>query len=263
MMDGPPRPGQMSYPFMLQVPDWLPASMMLGGGADYTNAMLSIEYYLKAQFVPTNNKDWVHQGLSSFRGTRTVYLYRPSIQTPQVNIRIDSTTEVGNFLCCSGSESVSQVMYSKNQFYLGEKAMVRIICDNTNCGKDVKNFKFKLLRYHGAYDNGGHNHNEKVDYLFTMKYPGCAAGEKVDRTFELDIPTEDKLVNHGLKAKMHPDQHPMFHSFSTSFQGKLISVNYVLKLFVKHKSWNEIGEGRVISQPIKIMQPPMTVVSSQ
>lgn len=30
-MDGPPRPGQMSYPFVLKIPDWLPASMLMTG----------------------------------------------------------------------------------------------------------------------------------------------------------------------------------------------------------------------------------------
>ena len=30
-VDGAPRPGQYSYPFSLMIPDWLPASMMLGG----------------------------------------------------------------------------------------------------------------------------------------------------------------------------------------------------------------------------------------
>jgi hypothetical protein len=33
-------------------------------------------------------------------------------------------------------------------------------------------------------------------------------------------------------------------------------VQYYLKCFVKHDAWNEFGQGKFVSQPIKIMQPP-------
>lgn len=62
---------------------------------------------------------------------------------------------------------------------------------------------------------------------------------------------------------MHPDLHPMLKSFSISLSGKLITVNYVLKVFVKHEAWNEFGEGKVVSLPIQILQPPMQIVSQQ
>jgi len=48
-MDGPPRPGQYSFPFSLVIPDWLPASMMLGG--DWEDRMI-VKYSLMAQFTP-------------------------------------------------------------------------------------------------------------------------------------------------------------------------------------------------------------------
>lgn len=62
---------------------------------------------------------------------------------------------------------------------------------------------------------------------------------------------------------MHADLHPMLRSFSSSFNGKIFSVSYVLKVFIKHDSWNEFGEGKVASLPIMILQPPMTVVSQE
>ena len=78
-VDGPPMPGQWSYPFTLQIPEWLPASMMLGG--DHEQAQLSISYCLRAQFTPMNGCDWSvpQKGISSFRGTRMIYLYRPQV----------------------------------------------------------------------------------------------------------------------------------------------------------------------------------------
>ena len=55
----------------------------------------------------------------------------------------------------------------------------------------------------------------------------------------------------------------MLKSFSISVQGKLVTVSYILKVFVKHDSWNEYGEGMVASMPIQILQPPMQIVSQQ
>ena len=55
----------------------------------------------------------------------------------------------------------------------------------------------------------------------------------------------------------------MFKSFSTSVAGKMIHIAYTLKVFVKHDAWNELGEGKVVSLPIKIVQPPMTIISQE
>ena len=54
---------------------------------------------------------------------------------------------------------------------------------------------------------------------------------------------------------------PMLQSFSISVHGKIVQVEYILKAFVKHDSWNEFGEGKVASMPIQILQPPMQIVS--
>ena len=72
--DGPPPLGQFTFPFALQIPDWVPASMMLSG--EYENALLSIRYSIRAQMTPKNKGDWADAkiGLSSFRGTRMIYI---------------------------------------------------------------------------------------------------------------------------------------------------------------------------------------------
>ena len=78
-VDGPPPVGQYTYPFALQIPDWLPASMMLSG--DHEQARLSIKYSIRAQFTPKTQDGWTNAklGISSFRGTRMIYIQRPSV----------------------------------------------------------------------------------------------------------------------------------------------------------------------------------------
>jgi hypothetical protein len=44
--------------------------------------------------------------------------------------------------------------------------------------------------------------------------------------------------------------------------GGLFTVTYTLRVFVKHDSWNEFGEGNCIILPLKIMQHPVEVMST-
>ena len=53
----------------------------------------------------------------------------------------------------------------------------------------------------------------------------------------------------------------MLKRFNNSVQGKLFEVSFILKVFVKHDSWNEYGEGMVVSFPIQILGQPFEIVS--
>lgn len=55
----------------------------------------------------------------------------------------------------------------------------------------------------------------------------------------------------------------MLPVMSTSFHGRIIDVDYVLKLFVKHESWNEFGEGQAVSLPIQILTPPLQMQAQE
>ena len=49
----------------------------------------------------------------------------------------------------------------------------------------------------------------------------------------------------------------MLKSFSSTVKGKIIQVDYYLKVFVKYHAWNDWGEGHSVSLSIDILQPPM------
>ena len=54
-------------------------------------------------------------------------------------------------------------------------AKVRVITDNTQCKKDIKNFKFKLVRrYEGDADVT--RVCEQVKDIVNLKFEGCASG---------------------------------------------------------------------------------------
>ena len=56
------------------------------------------------------------------------------------------------------------------------------------------------------------------------------------------------------------DVRPLLSAFSTSFHGKRIDIDYVLKIFVKHDAYTQGGEGEVVSLPIQIMTPPTRIM---
>ena len=53
LVDGPLGVGQWSFPFTLQLPDWLPASMGYASHGRGSNTIL-IYYNIFAQFTPIN-----------------------------------------------------------------------------------------------------------------------------------------------------------------------------------------------------------------
>ena len=102
-----------------------------------------------------------------------------------LNFKFDLKSEIGGCLCFTkGTPSTSQVFFEKNQYYLGEVAKVRVITDNTQCSKDIKNFKFKLVRRYEGDANIAHV-CENVQDVVNLKFEGCKSGETVDKIFTL------------------------------------------------------------------------------
>jgi hypothetical protein len=61
----------------------------------------------------------------------------------------------------------------------------------------------------------------------------------------------EKTVTPGLK--MVKEEKPLLDQFTCSFSGLIMRVEYSLKFFVKHKAWNDFGEGKHITVPIRIL----------
>ena len=66
--------------------------------------------------TPNNQEDWadVHRGISSFKSTKMIYVYRPQLQTPPVNLEIAVRSEVGGFLGMGTSVANSKIIFEKS-----------------------------------------------------------------------------------------------------------------------------------------------------
>ena len=51
------------------------------------------------------------------------------------------------------------------------------------------------------------------------------------------------------------EEMPLLTTISNSMSGRLFQIEYSLKFFVKHDSWDEFGEGTCVEMPVKIVQP--------
>jgi len=158
------------------------------------------------------------------------------------------------------SESTTEFTFEKNEFFPGEKANVRVVCDNSGCSKAVKSFKFKVHRAYKAFSHKKEHYSHAENYLSAIKEAGCGAKSKVDKVFKISIPNHDPVREQYFET--HPDEMQSLKDFSCSMQGGLFSVTYNLRVFVKHDSWNEFGEGNCLMLPIKIWQNPVNILSS-
>ena len=72
--------GQYTYPFMLYLPNWLPDSTLL---KTKIGEVFSVEYTVRAQFIPRNVRDFVvdaripdrYRNISIFRGSQKILVY--------------------------------------------------------------------------------------------------------------------------------------------------------------------------------------------
>ena len=86
-----------------------------------------------------------HWNVSVFRGSRRIHIYKLVEEIPLKNYKLQIRSQVG-FKLFGSTESVAEIKFTKNVFYPGELIDIHLSCDNSQCSKDVKSYKFKLHR---------------------------------------------------------------------------------------------------------------------
>lgn len=196
--------------------------------------------------------------MSQVRGARELFISRPRCEAPEIKLSKELVCQVGGFMGVMADKSVTEIFVTKNEFYFGEKAWVRVVCDNLKCDKPVKSFKLKVSRKYIGLSQKRAKSTELSGYIATIKLPGCPAKSKVDRILEIDLPAAD--IQKPLKpwSRYECDKDVKFgERIGQSVSGRLIMIEYHLNVFVKHDSWSEFGEGNCISVPIRVLQPPI------
>jgi hypothetical protein len=111
-------------------------------------------------------------------------VYRPAVILAQASLKFNLTNKIGGMFGLGMTSCHSQIIFERNEYYLGDKAVVKIICDNSKCSKAVRCFKIKLHRIHKAKDIK-RNESKHGEYCKVLKAEGCPANTKVERLYTL------------------------------------------------------------------------------
>jgi hypothetical protein len=65
------------------------------------------------------------------------------------------------------------------------------------------------------------------------------------------------------KIHTYLDEDKLFAMITPSINGRIIDVNYYIKVFVKYDGMSEFGEGECIEMPIRIIQKPHQLKTSE
>ena len=181
------------------------------------------------------------------------------------------TSKIGGMMGLGGDIVNTDVTFERNQYYGGDKVTVKVVCDNSKCSTAVKSFKLKFKRKvfmlgERITVQGDRIQllNKQSKYLYAHKDTdhGCGAKKKVERELTMDIPQIDpdfaKMNNQNLKEH----ETKMMEQMQASCNGAIFSVQYSLKVFVRHDSKQQFGEGACVTFPIKILERPVEYVPS-
>lgn len=157
-------------------------------------------------------------------------------------------SKMGGLFGFKPSVCTTSVEINKNCFHPGEVIKINIDCDNTQSSNAVKSYKFKLHRkVHGVVNTDqGQLQIHKSEYVNAVKTPkGCPAGERLQETFEFKIPRKESSTSDDKMTAV----------LSGSAAGKNISIEYYLRVFVKHNGLLVLGEGECCGYPLRIHTP--------
>ena len=104
---------------------------------------------------------------------------------PPKELKCQLDNKIGGLFGIAKTRAITQIIFENNEYYVGDKIRVKIICDNSKCSNKVKEFKLKLYRrfytvkktilepeFYG---------NEESDFIQVFTAPGCPAKTKVER----------------------------------------------------------------------------------
>ena len=194
-VDGPPRPGTWTYPFSLELPDWLPMSFKHGFTSE-----LSIIYTVYARFTPINDQDWSDKKkmVSSFMATKDITIDRPPSMEPDEPIDYQLKSSVGGFIGISKTKCNTQIHLDKKEFYLGERIAIRLQIDNSGCEKDVKNVKVRIQETRKGTTNKHlitKTHKSKTYHFQKKDIERVPRGETAEKVIFIDVGASDFLYN--------------------------------------------------------------------
>jgi len=250
------EPGQYKYPFVIKLPDWLPASFLL---SDYEpekgRKVMKIKYRMLAKMAPSDKTDSSAGAfLPQFKAKRLIVIQTIGDRDKTVDYltnkdkfryNFNYSKRSGKQLLLQGPTAHVNMSVDKQFYYCGETVKAWVNLDNLRSQVGVESYEFELVRrIQGAGLNkflmgkaGGNKVYDFVEVHSVMKkeHPSKCTSEMVEGVeVELELPTIDENSWSPMPFDQHIDEEQLCSTFSPSFNGKIFKVFYELVLRVKY-----------------------------
>ncbi|CDW80504.1 UNKNOWN [Stylonychia lemnae] len=236
--DGIVQPGQYSFPFVYNLPEWLPSNVVY---ISDKSSRFWINYKLKAT-LEQNFEDQNKAPLKPFMSRRKLYIHKKPEQ-PHFNKELKLEKNIKTFYFIKQGLSKVDLVFEKDTFSQGEVGKVLCNVDNTKCDKDIESITILFRSITVGKDNKKKLY-KKVDTLSKTKYDGVKSGTSKTLNLELSI-IDDLLVK---KKKDYVDNYMKSHKQKLTDQdyeitknllpttvGSIIQCNYMLEVQMIHK----------------------------
>jgi len=249
------RVGHYTFPFELEVPNWLPVSAKLR--EHHEDAQVSARYSLIAQLTPVFNKDYVGNPInrvSTFRVKREVMAFHQTIPiAPRNDLVFKQQAEVkSGLLGKKKSYSVLDVIFNKNTYYLNEIINFKLISNNEDSKKDVSKIVVSLMRtWNIKAQNESTSHKR---YIRELSLAGVPKGKKAERDVQFQLPVDEAYPPALQNGHGPPADAALYKAFTPTLAGALFKVQYVLNVF---QYIEKQDDPIVIAFPITILLPAL------
>lgn len=246
--------GQYSYPFTLNLPEWLPQSVLCFNTPDPKKPMLlntlKIRYNLiaviegtpeadegagqeapqlqrRATIIKTQKKGVTLMEMQNMMAMRRITIITPEFSQPLLNqeIKIQSKIKAMGLMGAGSCEYTCK--FEKDVLYPNETIKLEVFIDNSKCSKKIEKYKIKLLKRTQVFNLKTTKPIYTNDFILqSEKLDGnCDAKSTETKTFEFRIPTSifttDSEEN---RIKIPLPEKPLAQGPTSSISARLFKV---------------------------------------
>ena len=255
--DGHVPAGQFSFPFSVQVPNWLPPSFMWKYHDSDEKYKALIRYKIKAYIVDNHKKDKPIYG-------KRVLLVNPNPPPMAQAAEMVNKSEVKT--CCCFGQGPAEIMayFERNVYYPTETAKAFIRMDNSKCAKDIEHISMKLMR--SVRITAGNTTKAKEWKMAGLRQPGMTAGKAEERTMELNLSefaqnfgSTLKVQRKGEKQYSQEEIH-LAANIQPVVMGKLIQCNYFIDVKPNYGSCDCCRNPPKVRMPMFLCNPQFQIM---
>jgi len=246
--------GQFSFPFQVQVPNWLPPSFLWKYRDMDEKYKASIKYKIKAYIQDRTGRDKPIYG-------KRVLLINPPMPPPGQSAELHAEKNVTSCCCIDQGPVSVNCMFEKNVYFPNESVRAIVNVDSSKCTGTCEHISLKLMRE--VRIRAGGTQKGKDFKMAGMREPGFEAKSTVQKMMNLDLNSFSAQFGSQLnaqrkKGKMYAEEEIYLASkVQASVNSRLISCNYFIVVKPNYGSCDCCRNPPSVKLPLSLINPQM------